>query len=619
MENKKKLGLKGTLFLLMAVSGTLFMASILVIVYVVSKEILNDTISDSIQKKLEAVSTTLNVQSQGFSEKNIAMLDNVNLMIELSGGIRESDTTVMLGGNETKLWRLNGQAMHQSGVADRVASLIPGTFFTIFQKTPKGYTRISTSIKDQSGKEALGTMIPLTDPIVQTVEAGKTYEGYAEILGKMYVAFYKPLKSQKGMLFIGVDASKLREQSQNMYNERVLETGCMAWVNTKSKDVTGADGKTLYTLPDDTWAKITSSQSPEVERLTFDSNGKAIEIQHLYNPYAGEHIAFVYPVAEKFSKLFKLIMLFTLILVGVVIVLSIALNNFINKTMKAIGGEPEDVEAAVAKMADGDVRVSQEQLRNSTGILQASCKTADNLKKMLESMLAGADNLSTSSQEINRTTQQLSSVCNEQAATADQIVQSVNYIQTEIANNGEKRIETVKIAEKIKSDVKDIQVTQDNNLKAVRNITDKINIINDIAFQTNILALNAAVEAARAGEHGKGFAVVASEIRKLAEKCKSSATDIIEGAEQTVQITEVAHERLANILPEVDRCAQLMNEIAEAGNNQLMSISMIDDNVKELNNSIQANAASSEELAVSAEELNGQADTFKDSTKKFKI
>ncbi len=619
---KSKLGLKGTLFLLMAVSGILFLGAILLMVYTVSKNVLNDTINQSIRKQLESVSNTLVVQSTGLSDKNNTALSNIMNTIDILGGIQETDSTVTLGGNDTRVWKVARQPLHKSNLAEKIASSMPGSDFSIYQKTSNGYVMVATTIKGSNGNPGIGTLMPMNDPAAQAAESGKNQEGYAEILGQRFVAFNKPLMlggKIGGILQIGVNADMLRASSQKQYTETVLETGFMAWVNNLSKNVLKADGSAYCALPDNTYQKITSQQNMEVKLEEFSHDGRLHEIQYIYNPYAGEYLAFVYPVSEKFSKLIKLIITFVIILAIVVGVLMLLLNAFINKIMKAIGGEPEDVEKAVSKIADGDVRVSSDQLSHSTGILLASCKTAQNLRNMLESMLNGADSLSNSSQEINKTTQQLSTICNEQAATADQIVQSINYIQTEIANNSEKRMKTVEIAEKIKSDVQDIQITQNNNLAAVRNITDKINIINDIAFQTNILALNAAVEAARAGEHGKGFAVVASEIRKLAEKCKLSATDIIDGAEKTVQITEMAHKRLADILPEVDKCAQLMNEIAEAGDNQLMSISMIDDNVKQLNNSIQANAASSEELAVSAEELNGQADLFKDSTRKFKI
>ena len=327
----------------------------------------------------------------------------------------------------------------------------------------------------------------------------------------------------------------------------------------------------------------------------------------------------MYPVNDKYSKLngtTGLIFLTLLLVIGIIMVV---LNVFISRILKSIGGEPEDVENVVNKMADGDLSVDEVQSRKATGILSSCYKMSESLRSMLENVFEGSENIQNSSAEISRTTQSLSQNSNEQAATADQIVQSINYILTEIEGNAQKRGVAADIAKRIKEEVQNIQITQNDNLTAVKNISEKIDIINDIAFQTNILALNAAVEAARAGEHGKGFAVVASEIRKLAEKCKTSASDIIESAQNTVLSTETAYEKLAGILPEVDKSAEMIRQIAEAGQNQAMTIALIDENVKQLNNSIQANAAASEELAVSAQELDDQARRFKESTSEFKL
>ena len=152
-----------------------------------------------------------------------------------------------------------------------------------------------------------------------------------------------------------------------------------------------------------------------------------------------------------------------------------------------------------------------------------------------------------------------------------------------------------------------------------QNIAEKIGIVNDIAFQTNILALNAAVEAARAGEQGKGFAVVAAEVRKLAERSKVAADEIVSLSAKSVKITEDAAALMGTLMPEIERTAKLVQEIAAASLEQSGGADQVNSAIQQLNQVTQQNAAASEEMATSAEELNSQADQLRELVNFFKV
>ena len=144
-------------------------------------------------------------------------------------------------------------------------------------------------------------------------------------------------------------------------------------------------------------------------------------------------------------------------------------------------------------------------------------------------------------------------------------------------------------------------------VKAMKDIADKITIIEEIARQTNLLALNAAIEAARAGEHGKGFAVVASEVRKLAERAQASAAEISGSSASSVEVAVKAGDMLEKIVPDIQKTAALVQEISAASNEQNSGAEQINRAIQQLDQVIQQNASGSEEMASTSEELSGQA------------
>lgn len=275
----------------------------------------------------------------------------------------------------------------------------------------------------------------------------------------------------------------------------------------------------------------------------------------------------------------------------------------------------------VKQVSEGqlNIKIEHSNAKYELGVLSNSLKQMiDNFNEIVTEVKKGADIVAAASSELSATSEQLSESANEQASSVEEVSSTMEQMAANIDSNTSNAQQTESISLQVSKDISKVSQAAKESLDSVHAIAGKINIINDIAFQTNILALNAAVEAARAGEHGRGFAVVAAEVRKLAERSKIAADEIVTLANQSVKVTEESGELMFKIIPDIEKTAKLVQEIAASSLEQNNGAVQVNDAIQQLNNGTQQNASAAEEMSANSENLAAQAEQLKDTISFFK-
>lgn len=290
------------------------------------------------------------------------------------------------------------------------------------------------------------------------------------------------------------------------------------------------------------------------------------------------------------------------------------LSSGVNKMLETTEESIVEVSAVLSSLAEGDMskRISS-PMQGLFGQLKEDVhQTIDKLQNVISEVSLNASQLSNAAREVARTSEALSHGASSQAAGVEEITASIEQIASSINQSTDNAKVTDQIATQASSQAKEGGAAVSSTVDAMKAIAEKIVIIDDIAYQTNLLALNAAIEAARAGDHGKGFAVVAAEVRKLAERSQNAAQDIGELATKSVKQAEKAGGLLEHMLPAINRTSDLVQEISCMSSEQTNSIGQINVAMSSLNSQTQQNAAASEELAATAQEMTGQAKNLSD-------
>jgi methyl-accepting chemotaxis protein-2 (aspartate sensor receptor) len=530
---------------------------------------------------------------------------------------------------------------------DKFAALTGGVA-TVFAAKGDDFERITTSLKNDKGERAMGTLLGKQHPAYATVSGGKPYSGRAVLFGRAYMTHYEPIKNDAGklvgLLFVGFDLDAFEVAMDRMASSaKFFEQGGTVIV-AMGKD----PAKASFVSHPTAKGKLLSSVAPELPALLADSKSNEVYVDVAPN-LLGSASSDNFLVARKSEKTGHWVIAqvsdseagsvgrSTLWFFWAALALTTAGLGFglLWMTQRWVAQPLGSLQKAVSAIADGDLSQSVSSSRNDEigSLIQDTERMRQRLAQTIGTVRASVDSIGTASTEIatgnldlSQRTEQTASNLQNAASSMSELTGTVRQTADSARTANQLVQSAVSAATRGGEVVGQVVTTMEEINVASRKISDIIGVIDGIAFQTNILALNAAVEAARAGEQGRGFAVVAGEVRSLAGRSAEAAKEIktlignsVERVENGTRQVQTAGTTMTEIVSSVQRVQDIIGEISSAASEQSEGIATVNTSVVQLDQMTQQNAALVEESAAAAESLKEQAQKLVEAVAVFRV
>ena len=554
--------------------------------------------------------------------------------------------------NDRPLLRLNGELLNGNSAHIQAFTKNTGAVATVFAQQAGGdYLRVATTLRNEKGDAAIGSVLDRAHPAFAAIQSGQTYMGLANLFGRQYMTHYRPLKDSSGktvgIAFVGQDFSELLNNLKaSIRNLKVGGTGYYFVLRSEPGPLNGLldvhpaqEGSNILDAKDSdghTFIREMLDRKQGVMNYPWQNPGEPavrdkVAVFGHYAPWNWVVVSSAY-TDEFTAETHALITKFALFGLAAVLMLAAIWFWLIRRMIVRPLNEASRMADAIA---DGDLTLKIRSNRQDEigHLLDAMNNTNVGLTRVVRAVNEQAHSVALASAEIAQSNMDLATRTESEASALEETAAAMEELGSTVAHNADHAQSADKLtreAQRVVTEggeaVRKVVRTMQGIDASSKKIADIISVIDGIAFQTNILALNAAVEAARAGEHGRGFAVVAGEVRALAGRSAEAAKEIKNLISNSVAEIhdgniQAAHagETMEQAIAEIMKVTQLITDISHASGEQSNGVAQVAEAVTHMDQTTQKNAALVEEMAGATEGLRKQADELVHAVSVFRL